>query len=183
MDDDTAEAHLLTGLRVNVEGVVIAVETVEDRRHVGRLVLELDVGGLALRGRVVLGRGALGAAPVALADVEAAGEGAGVDLASAGVYEVILGLDDGAGPTLVVDAEHLAPELELLAFGGGRERLQELDDTLAVDDSSCVEFGHTGNLDGFLGGIEINDLLLVVLKRCEALTMKRECCSSKRRLT
>lgn len=170
VDDDAAEAHLLPRLGVDVEGVVVAIEAVEDGRLLGRLVLELDVGGLALGRGEVLGRGTFGASPVALADIEAAADGAGVDLAGTGVYQISLRLHDCAGSALVVDAEHLGPDLELLAFGGGGEGLQELDQSLAIDDSSRVELWYTGDLDGLLRGVEIDDFSLVVLEGCEMST-------------
>lgn len=171
MDDDAAEAHLLARLGVDVEGVVVAIEAVEDGRLLGRLVLELDVGGLALGRGEVLGRGALGASPVALADVEAAADGACVDLTGASVHQVILRLDNRSGSALVVDAKHLAPNLELLALGCGGEGLQELDQSLAIDDSSCVEFRYAGNLDSLLRGVEIDNFFLVVLESCDMSTM------------
>ncbi len=171
MDDDAAEAHLLARLGVDVEGVVIAIEAVDDGCLRGGLVLELDIRRLSLWRREVIGRGTLGAAPVALADVEAAADDAAVDLAGTSVHQVGLGLDNCTGPALVVDAEYLGADLELLAFGGGGEGLEELDQSLAVDGSPCVEFRYARDLDGLLRGVEIDDVCMVVLESCELSTV------------
>jgi hypothetical protein len=92
-----------------------------------------------------------------------------VDLARGDVDEVGLGVDDGAGLALVIDAEDLCAGLELAAFRGGGEGLEELDLALAVDDAAGVKGGDAGDLDGLLGGVEVDDLLGVALEGWESL--------------
>lgn len=147
-----------------MQRVVVAVEAVQQRGLGGGLVRDGGVGGLALGRGEALGRGALGAAPVALGDVEGRRGDARVDVARGDVDEVRLRVDDGAGPALVVDADDLGAGLELAAGAGGGEGLEELDLALAVDDAAGVEGGNAGDLDGLLGGVEVDDFLGVALE-------------------
>jgi hypothetical protein len=134
-------------------------------------VLEQSIRLLPLGRREVLGGGTLGPAPVALGDVECAADDARVDVAVGCVDEVGLGLDDGAGAALVVDAEDLGAGLELAAGGGGGEGLVEFDLPLAVDDAAGVELGDAGDLGGLLVGVEVDYLLRVLLERCVNLPL------------
>ena len=86
MDDDTAKAHFLARFGVDVKRIVVAIEAIENGCLRCRLVLKLDIRCLSLWRGEVLGRGALGASPVALTDVEAAANGASVDFTSASVH-------------------------------------------------------------------------------------------------
>lgn len=164
VDDGATKAHLLTRLRVGVQGVVVAIKSVQKGSLLRRLVLESGIGVLALGRREVLSGRALGTTPVALGHEKGAANGTSVDLAGADLDQVGLRLDDGAGAALVVDANHLVPDLELLALGGGGQRLEELDQSLTIHHSRGVEIRDSGDLDSLLGGIEINDLLGVGLE-------------------
>lgn len=166
MQDAATKAHLLAWLGGRVKRVVVAVQAVQERRLLGGLVFQHGVGLLALGRGVVLGRGTLGAAPVALADEEGASRDARVDLAGSDLDEVRLGLDDRARATLVVDAEDLGTDLELVASRGSGQRLEELDLALAVDDAGSVEVGDAGDLDGLLGLVEVNHFLGRALESC-----------------
>lgn len=169
VDDHTTEAHLGTRLRVGMEGIVVAIESVQQRGFVGGLVLKHQVGLLALgRGEVDGGR-ALGTAPVALANVEGRGGNASVGLVLLGVDEVGLGLDDGPGLALVVDTEDLGADLKFPAGGGGREGLEELEEALAVDDAGGVEDGDAGDGDGLLGGVKVDYFGVRLLEHCFAV--------------
>ena len=156
VNDDAAEAHLLAGLRVDVEGVVVAVEAVQDGGLGSGLVLENDIGLLVLGRGEVLGGGALGTAPVALVDVEGGGVDARVNLVGGGIYDVGLGLDNGAGAALVINTGNLGPRLELLALRGGGKLLEELDPALTVNDTGRVEDRDARDVDGLLGGVEVD---------------------------
>ena len=164
MHDGTAETHLLSGLRSGVQGVVVAIEAVEESGLVGGLIDEDGVRLLALGRGVIGGRGALGAVPAALADEEGAGGDAGVDVAVADIDEVGLDIDDTARLALVVDAQDLGADFELLALGGGGEGLEEFNLALAVEDSRGVELGDVGDLDGLLGGVEVDHIGLGALE-------------------
>lgn len=149
-----------------MQGVVVAVEAVEEGGAGARLVLEGDVRILALgRGEVLRG-GALGPAPVALADVKGAADDAGVGVAGGGVDEVGLDLDDGAGAALVVDAEDGGADLEAAVLGGGGEGLEEGDLALAVDGAVGVELGNAGDGRRLLSGDEVDYLLGGALEGC-----------------
>ena len=176
--DGALEAHLLARLRRRVKRVVVAVEAVQQRGLGARVVLQHGIGRLALGRREVLRRRALGAVPVALRDEKAARSDAGVDVAAAGVYEVRLGIEDGAGAAFVVDAEHLGARLERLTGRGRGQLLEKLDLALAVDDAAPIEIGYAGNLDGLLGAVEVDDLLGLALERCEQTVSQEESVSS-----
>lgn len=164
MHDGTAEAHLLTGLRRGMKRVVVAVEAVQERRLSRSLVLEDHVGLGVLWRREVDCRGALGAAPVALADEEGAGVNTGVDIVAVGVNELRLDVKNGAGLALVVDADNFGTDLKVAALGSGGERLDELNLALAVDDSSVVKLGDVGDSGGLVGGVKVNYLLCIALE-------------------
>lgn len=164
VDDLTAEAHLLARLRGRVERIVVSIQPIQQGRLPGGLVLERYIWCLALWRGEVLGGGTLGPSPVALADEEGAPDGAGIDFARAGVDQVLLGLEDGAGAALVIDAKDLCADLELAALRGDGQGLQELDQALAVDDAGVVKVRNAGDLDGLLGSVEIDDFLGGVLE-------------------
>jgi hypothetical protein len=75
------------------------------------------------------------------------------------VDDELLGLDNGAGLALVVDAEDLGAELEFASLRGDGEGLEELDEALAVDDAFGVEFGDAGDGGCGLGGVEVDYFL------------------------
>lgn len=173
MHDGTGKAHLQTGLGGGVERVVVAVKAVQQSRLLGDLVLQDHIRLLVLGRREVLGRRALRSSPVALSDVEAAAGDARVDIAIASVNQRRLGLNDGTGTALVVDAENLGSNLELLASGCGRDSLDKLDLALAIDTATWVKLGHSGNSDGLLGGIKVYDFLAGTLESyCAGLVSK-----------
>ena len=120
----------------------------------------------ALGRRVVDGRGALGSSPAALADEEAAADGAGVHLFGLLVDDERLALDHRAGLALVIHAEHFAAQLELAALGCGWERLEELDAALPVQDSPRVEFRHTWDRVAFLCRVEVDYFLCGLFECC-----------------
>lgn len=166
--DGTWEAHLDTRLGGGVQGVVVAIQTVQVGSLPGYLILQHPVGLLVLGRGEVLGGRALGTAPVALGHVESAAEETGVDFVGVGIDELELGVDDGAGTALVVDAEDLLADLELVALGGDGQGLEELNLSLAVDDAAGVEVGNAGDLNLLLRGVEVNHFLCVALERCFA---------------
>ncbi|CAN8098661.1 unnamed protein product [Discula destructiva] len=166
MNNIAPEPHLLPRLRRRVQGVVVAVQSVQQRRLARRLVLECHVRCLRFRRREVLRGGALGSTPVALPYEEGAANGARVDIAGACVDQILLDLQDGARPALVVDAEDLGADLESAALRGSGQGLQELDQALAVDNAGVVKVRHTGDFDGLLGSVEVNHLLGGALECC-----------------
>lgn len=166
VNDVSPKAHLLAGLGRRVQRVVVAIQSVQQRRLAGGLVLKGHIGCLALGRGEVLSSGALGTTPVALGDEEGATDGARVDLAGAGVDELGGELENGAWAALVVDAEDLGADFKVLALRGGGQRLQELDQALAVDHAGVVEVGGAWDLDGFLGGVEVDDFLGGTLECC-----------------
>lgn len=168
--NNASEAHLLTGLGGGVEGVIVAIEAVEESGTQVRLVLNNGIRLPVLRRREVLRGRALGTAPAALADVESAADDAVIDLARLGVDEVGLYVDDGSGLALVVDAEDLGADLEAAALGGGGEGLEEGHAALAVDGAGGIEFGDAGDGGGFLGGVEVDDFLGGALEGCISRT-------------
>jgi hypothetical protein len=161
------KTHLLPGLGRSVERVIVAIQPVQQRSLAVGLVLEHDVGLLALGRGEVDRRGALGTAPVALGDEEGAAHGAGVDISGRGVDEVGLGLDDGARAAFVVDSQDLCADLELATCGCRRKGLEELDQALAVDDAGRVEFWDARDGGGFFGGIEVDYFLGCAFEGCE----------------
>jgi hypothetical protein len=122
----------------------------------------------AFRGRIVYCRRTLGPSPSALADEEARADGAGVDFSRVLVDDGLLGLDDGAGLALVVDAQDFGAEFEGAALRGGGEGFEELEQALAVDDAAGVEFGDAGDRVRGLRRVEI-DYFLRCLFECYLL--------------
>lgn len=164
VDDDAAKAHLPARFGRRVQGVVVAVETVQVRRLVGGLVRQHGVRLPVFRGREVLGGRALGPVPAALADEEGARRHARVDVAARAVDQVRLHVEDGAGPALVVDAEDFGPGLERPAGRAGGQRLEEFHLALAVHHALVVKVGHPRDLDSLGGGVEVYDILCVALE-------------------
>jgi hypothetical protein len=101
-----------------------------------------------------------------LTDEKARANGSGVYLACLFIYNGLLGLNHCAGLAFIIDSNDLRPQLEFSSFGGGREWFQELDQALAVDDTSGVELGHTGDWIARLRSIEVDDFLGGLLERC-----------------
>ena len=108
--------------------------------------------------------GALGPAPAALADEEAAALDDGVGLAAAPVDEGALRLDDGARLALVVHADDLAADLELAAGRGHGQGAEEGYFALAVDDAARVELGHPRDRLRAGTAVEVDDVLVRVLE-------------------
>lgn len=102
--------------------------------------------------------------PSSLANIEATAYRPAVCLAGLRIYEPLLSLDDCAGLTLVVNTEHFASDLKLAAFAGYRNRFQKFQLTLTIQDVLGVELGHAINRLGVGAGIEVNNLLVGVLK-------------------
>jgi hypothetical protein len=162
--DCTAKAHLLAWLGGRMERVIVAVKAVQEGRLRRSLV---DVCGcwlLAGGWVVVYILWALGSAPAALADEEARGSDAGVGLTCFGIDEGGLGLNDGAGLSLVVNANNFVADFEFAAGRGDWERLQESNTALAIDDALRVELGNTGNWLGGGASVEVNYFLVGVLE-------------------
>lgn len=157
--DGAAKAHLGTWLRRRMQRVIIAVQAIQKSRLLGRLVLQHKVRLLVLGWGEVDRLWALGSAPSALRDIERAGADARVDLAIAHINQVGLGVNHTAGLALVIDSNYFCSELELLTLRGRGKGLEELDLALAVDDAGWIEFGNAGDLDGFLGGVEVDYIL------------------------
>ena len=143
--------------------VVVPIQAIQERRFGVRLRLVNGVGFLALGWREIDGAGTFGPAPVALANEEGGSKGFGVHV-SALFSEDRLRLDDGAGFAFVVDAYDCGLYLEDLALAGRRERLEELNGALPIDDAPGVELGNTR--DGSRGGsgVEVYDFLVRVFE-------------------
>lgn len=142
-----------------MQRVVVTIEAIQERRLLPGLVLKCEVRLLALGRREVDRSRALWPTPVALAHEEGTPDGTRVNLTRLGFYKIGLVLKDGAGPTLVIDTENLGAQLKPLARRGWWERLKELDQTLAVDDTGMIKVGYTGDLDSLLGSVEVDDFL------------------------
>lgn len=110
-----------------MEGVVVAVEAVEECCLFGCLKGDGGIGGFVLGGWEILCSRSFWTAPSALAYEECGADGASVADACDGVDDVLLGFYDGAGLAFVVDAEDLGAQLEGTAGGGGGEGFEELD--------------------------------------------------------
>lgn len=107
---------------------------------------------------------ALRSSPSSLSNVEATAYGPGIGLARLCIYEPLLCLDDRSGFALVVDTEHLAPDLKLATFAGHRDGLEELKLALAVEAVLRIELRYTVDWLGIGAGIEVDDLLVGVLE-------------------
>lgn len=106
-----------------------------------------------------------GAAPIALANHEPATNHPAEHIAGLLLDQQRLRLDDGAGLALVIDAQHLLPDLEGAAGARDGEGLEDLNLALAVDAALLVELGHAGDGDGRGARVEVDDLLVSVLER------------------
>lgn len=129
-------------------------------------MLQDGIGLRVLRGGEALGGGTLGAVPAALADEEGARRDARVHFAAGHIDEIRLHVQDGAGPALVVHAEHLGPGLELPAVRRRGELLEKFHLALAVDGARMVELGDAGDLVCLGGGVEVDDILVGALEAC-----------------
>jgi hypothetical protein len=163
VDDGTAEAHLLAGLGVCVERVVVTVQAVEMRRLHCSLSDACRIRGAV--GRWVVGYfGTLGTSPSTLADVEAASYSPRIGLAALCVHKTLLRLDDCARLALVVYAQDLASDLELSALGAYGQGLEELEFALAIENALGVELGHAFNWCAVATRVEVDDILVRVLE-------------------
>lgn len=147
-----------------MQRVVIAVETVQQSRLGVSLVFQCGIWRLPFGRREVLRRRPLGSAPVALSNEESRADNTSVDLASLGINEVNLRLNDGTRTALVIDTEDLGARFEAAAFGRRGKGLVEFDLALSVNDTAGVEVGDAGDLDGFLVGIKVDYFLGVLLE-------------------
>lgn len=166
MNDDTSEAHLFAWSWVDVEGVVVAVQSVEHRCVLRRGVLVHSIGLLALWWREVLALGTLGTSPTALSDEECRANDARVDFVRLGVDYVRLCLHDSAWLALVVDSKNCVPALELPALGGCGKSLVEDHLSLAIENASAVQLGNSGDVCSAFGlsSIEVDHFLGSVLE-------------------
>lgn len=170
MNDGATKAHFLSGLWGGVEGVVVAIQAVEQSSLVCGLLLQDNIGLLILGRREVDSRRALGTVPVTLGNVERAAYDSAVDIAAGCLDEIRLCFDNATGAALVVDTKDLCADLKVLALGGCGETLEELHLALAIDDAAGVEFGDTGDLDGLLSGVEVDYFILLALESCVMLS-------------
>jgi hypothetical protein len=88
-----------------------------------------------------------------------------IDLPRLLIHQRLLRLHYSPGLALVINPQHLGPNLKFPPVGGNGEGFEELDFTLAVDDTFGVEFGDTG--DGFAAraGVEVDYFAVGVFKR------------------
>jgi hypothetical protein len=164
MNNHTPKAHLLARLGSGMEGVIVSIQPIKQRSLGARRLLKHHIWLLALWRRIVDCRWPLWSAPSTLPDVERRADNSRVDLARGDHNPVCLGLHDRAGAALVPDADNLGAGFELLAFGGGREGLEELDESLAVNSAGSVESGDAWDPDGFLRGVKVDYFLGVRLE-------------------
>ena len=157
--DSTAEAHSLSWLWGGVKWVVVTVQAVQESGLWEGLVGDNSIWLLVLWWWVVDRGWALWSTPVTLADEESRADGAGIDLPGLGINQLLLGVDNGTGLALVVDADNLVAELELASRRGWWEWLQELDRALAVKDTAGVELWNIWDRDGTLDLVEVDNLL------------------------
>jgi hypothetical protein len=107
----------------------------------------------------------LGTSPSTLTNVKPTANSPAVCLASLGIYKPLLCLDNCAGLSFVVDTEHLTPDLELATFAGRRNRLEEFELALAVEDMLGVELGYTSDWLSVRASVEVDYFLIGVLER------------------
>ena len=107
----------------------------------------------------------LRSSPSTLTNVKATANSPAVCLACFGIHEPLLCLDDCAGLPLVVDTEHLTPDLELATLAGGRNRLQEFELALAVENMLGIELGYTSDWLSVRASVEVDYFLISVLER------------------
>ena len=115
---------------------------------------------------IVYGRSSLRSTPSSLTNEETAAYGSCVYLARLFVHDKLLCLDDGAGLSLVIHADDLGPQLKLSACRGWGQRLEELEQALAIDNTFGIELGNSGDGVATLSFVEINDFLRGLLERC-----------------
>lgn len=166
MDNDTSEAHFLSRLGIDVEWVIVPVQTVQSSRLIVCRLLVYSIWLLALWWREVLALWSLRSTPVALSNEERRSDDTRVDLASLRIHDIVLCFKDGARLSLVVDANHLAPRFKLPALAADGKWLVEDHLALAIEDALIVELGDTRDLRtaGILGGVEVDYVLRGVLK-------------------
>lgn len=104
--------------------------------------------------------------PATLTDKEARANSSRVYLSSLFIDNRLLGLHHGARLALVINSKNLGPQLEFSALGRRRKWFQELDKSLPVDNTLCVEFGNAGDRVACLSSIEVNDFLCGLLESC-----------------
>ena len=122
-----------------------------------------SVGFFALGWREIDGAGTFGPAPIALADVEGGSDGLGIQFSTL-LTEYRLRLYDSAGFAFVVHAHDGGLDFEGLALACRRERLEELNGALPVDDAPGVEFGNAWDGGRCGSGIEVYHFLVRVFE-------------------
>lgn len=113
--------------------------------------------------------------PSSLANVEATAYNPAVCLACLRIYKSLLCLDDCAGLSFVVDTKHLAPDLELATLAGGRDRLEELELALAIEDMLGIEFRYAIDGLGVRAGVKVDYFLVGVLERQDDGVCRERC--------
>jgi hypothetical protein len=103
--------------------------------------------------------------PSTLTNVKATANSPAVCLACFGIHEPLLCLDDCAGLSLVIDTKHLTPDLKLATLAGRRNRLQEFELALAVENMLGIELGHTSDWLSVRASVEVDYFLIGVLER------------------
>jgi hypothetical protein len=99
-----------------------------------------------------------------LSNVEATGYDSAVCLAGPRIYESLLCFDHCAGLALVVDAKHLAPDLESAAFARYRNGLEEFELALAIEDMLRVELWYAVDGLGVGACVKVDYILICVLE-------------------
>jgi hypothetical protein len=80
------------------------------------------------------------------------------------VHQPLLGLDDRTRLALVINTKDLAPDLELAAFAGDRNRLEEFKLALTIKDMLGVKLGYTIDGFGVRAGVKVDYFLVRVLE-------------------
>jgi hypothetical protein len=119
---------------------------------------------LSLGWRKALRSRTLGTTPIALSDKECAPYRSGITFSSLLINNILLGFYHTACFAFIIDANYFGAELEGSSFGCWGEGFEEGDEALAVDYTTTVEFGNTGDGDGALGGVEVNYFLAGMFK-------------------
>jgi hypothetical protein len=101
----------------------------------------------------------LGSVPVSLTNKKRHSYSPTVDLPSSLVHNQVLCLDYRARLALVVYTQNLCSHLEVTTFTGWRQRLQESDGLLSMNDLATVELWYiwNGGTFGVLGSVEVDD--------------------------
>jgi hypothetical protein len=142
-----------------MERIIIPVQAVQQGGLRVGLLLQHNIRCLPFWRWEILSGWALGSAPVALSDIKRTTDHTSIYFVRFGVYKIGLHFDNRTGAALVVHTKHLSSDLKFPSNRGCRQRLDEFNLSLPVDNPAGIEGGNAGYLDRFLGCIEVDDLL------------------------